>query len=296
MIFIRSKAQYLRLSFIALLASYILFVPKLALAEEKSAQKPLWEVGVVGGGGWVPDYPASDQGHFHGIGAPYIVYRGKHLRAGDGKGIVRGRYAPSDRLELDISVSGSFPADSSDNDARQGMPDLDYLAEAGPRMQLNLVRFATGAKIDLEVPVRAIFSTDFSDTHYRGVVFQPELALQHDNLWHTGTRVKISAGPIFADEKFMNYIYGVDSRYATSARPQYDADGGYLGSKLKFALVKELNRQIKVFGLINLGYYGNAANDNSPLHRDDVNIGAGLGIAWSFWQSKQVVTEDTKDN
>lgn len=293
---IRSNMQWLRLSFMAFLGCYCLLAAQKVLAGEKPEQKPLWEAGIVGGGGWVPDYPAADEGHFHGIAAPYIIYRGKHLRAGDGKGIVRGRYAPSERLEFDISVSGSFPADSSDNNARQGMPDLDYLAEAGPRMQLNLVTFSNGTKIDLELPVRAIFSTDFSDIHYRGVVFQPELALQHDDLWNTATRVKVSAGPIFATEKFMDYIYGVDKRYATAERPRFNADGGYMGSKLKFALVKEFNRRIKVFGIVNVGYYDNAANEGSPLHRDDLNIGAGFGLAWSFRQSEQMVAEGAQGN
>ena len=35
--------------------------------------------GVVGGGGWLPDYPAADENHFQGIALPYAIYRGDFL-------------------------------------------------------------------------------------------------------------------------------------------------------------------------------------------------------------------------
>ncbi len=33
-------------------------------------EKPAWEIGVVGGGGWLPDYPAADENHFQGLALP----------------------------------------------------------------------------------------------------------------------------------------------------------------------------------------------------------------------------------
>ena len=45
-------------------------------------EKPLWEIGVVGGGGWLPDYPAADQNHLQGLVLPYAIYRGDFLRLG----------------------------------------------------------------------------------------------------------------------------------------------------------------------------------------------------------------------
>ena len=35
---------------------------------------------------------------------------------------------------------GSFAAEPDDNDARRGLPDLDYLGELGPRLQITLAR------------------------------------------------------------------------------------------------------------------------------------------------------------
>ena len=55
--------------------------------------KPLWEIGLVGIAGYVPDYPSSDENRLNGIVLPYFIYRGEIFRAGD-KDIIRGRIFP----------------------------------------------------------------------------------------------------------------------------------------------------------------------------------------------------------
>ncbi len=256
-----------------------------AAADEDKA-KPLWEVGVAGGGGFVPDYPAAAQNHLDGLALPYLVYRGDFLRAGD-RGIVRGRILRTKSVEFDISLDGSFATDSDDNDARRDMPDLDYLVEVGPRLQVTLARAARWAKLDFELPVRVVFSTDLSDLDYRGIVVHPELAYQHDNFLATGTELKLGIGPVFATERLHDYFYQVDNRFATPSRPAFDADAGYLGSELQLAALVPLTDRIRLFGVLQLGYYQGAANDNSPLFRDDFTIGIGVGLIWSFFQSSR---------
>ena len=86
----------------------LLLCSSIAFSEERK-NKPLWELGLIGIGGYVPDYPASDENRFHAIPLPYVVYRGKIFRAGD-KGLVRGRFIRKDRLEFDLSLDGSFDA------------------------------------------------------------------------------------------------------------------------------------------------------------------------------------------
>lgn len=106
---------------------------------QRAADKALWELGIVGGGGYVPDYLAAGDSHAKGIGSPYIMYRGKFWRLGE-KGIVRGRLAHKRNWGLDISLGGSYASDSDDNKARKGMPDLDWMAEIGPRLQVTRAR------------------------------------------------------------------------------------------------------------------------------------------------------------
>lgn len=257
----------------------------------ETGTKPLFELGVVGGGAYVPDYPAAGQNHLQGIGLPYVAYRGEFLRAGD-RGLVRGRILRGERYEFDISLSGSFPTDSDDNDARFGMPDLDTLAEIGPRLQLTLFRAPRDAKIELELPVRVAFSTDFTDDFdFRGFVFAPELAYQNENFLGGGVELKLSIGSSFATEKLMAYFYEVAPRFATPARPAFSADGGYLGSKLQLLLTKQVNDRVRTFFGLRADFHHGASNDLSPLFRDRTTFTAGIGLVVSLYQSERRVRE-----
>ena len=253
-------------------------------------EKPLFELGVVGGVGYLPDYPAAGQNHFNGIALPFPVYRGKIIRS-DSKGLLRARAVHRPDFELDISLSGSLNADSEDNDARRGMPDLDYMAELGPRLQWTVARAARWAKIDLELPARAVFSTDFSDLEHRGFLVEPELAYQHGNIFNTGTRLKLGLSAVFADEDLQDYFYQVDAKFVTAARPAFDAKGGYLGSKASLRLLHPITKRLRLFAAGNINSHHGAANEDSPLFREKLTYGAGLGLIWSFYQSDRTVDE-----
>ncbi len=252
-------------------------------------EKPLFELGLAGGGGYLPDYPAAGQNHFNGIVLPFPVYRGKVFRA-DSRGL-RGRVLHSRDFELDVSLGGSLDADSDDNDARIGMPDLDYLAEFGPRIQWTLARAARWAKVDLELPLRAVFSTDFSSVEHQGFLIEPQLAYQHENMFASGTKLKLGLSVIFADEKLQDFFYQVDAPFATAARPAYDGQGGYLGSRLRLLLLRPLGKRLKLFAAADINSHGGAANEDSPLFRENLTWGASLGLIWSFYHSDRVVDE-----
>lgn len=265
-----------------------LFAAQGAFAGERD--KPLWEIGLVGIGGYIPDYPSSNEDRVKGIVLPYLVYRGKIIRAGD-KGIARGRIIRSDRVEFDLSLDGSFDTDSDDNLARRGMPDLDYLFEVGPRLQVTLTDHFWGGKVDLEIPARGVMATDFSSLSFKGAVLYPQLAWQQDNLWGTGTRFKISAGPIFATEKFMDYFFEVEPRFATPERPAFNAQGGYLGSEMRLSAIRKIRADLSILGDVKINFYDGSQNDNSPLFRDESSISIRAGLLWAPFRSKQKVSE-----
>ena len=252
-------------------------------------QKPLWELGIAVGGGYVPDYPAAAQNHFKAIALPYVIYRGDFLSAGEGA-ILKGRIVKTSRFEFDVSLNGSFAADSNANDLRKGMNDLDYLGEIGPRLQILIARAVDGRKVEMELPVRAVFSTDLSSVDYRGVVFHPELAYQNPDFINYGIKFKLSGGPIFATERLQDYFYEVPAAFATATRPRYDAGAGYLGSTLSAKAVMPVSQSVNLFALGEIGLYTGAENADSPLHGEDVNFSLGLGITWSFYQSERMVT------
>ena len=260
----------------------------LAAAPSSGAEagRPLFELGVMGGGGYIPDYPAAAENHFRALALPYIAYRGEILRS-DEKGLLRGRLIHTDDIEFDISLNGSFPVDSDDNDDRRGLPDLDWLGEIGPRVQFTLARApGGGAKIDLELPVRAVFSTDISNWNYRGVVTAPEIAYQHENFLARQIQIKLGLSANFATVQLTEYFYEVAPQFATATRPAFAADAGYLGSTVQFAAFKALTGRWRTFAAIKLDFHHGAANEDSPLFRDKTTFAAGLGLIWSFYQSE----------
>ena len=250
--------------------------------------KPLWEAGVGGFTGSVPDYPAAGQNTVHAFALPYLVYRGDILRVGgeENRGAISGRFIDNDRFEFDVSLSAAFPVDSSNNDARRGMPDLDFLFGIGPQLIFKLVNEPGHRALDFNLQVRSVYSTDFSSIDHRGYVFNPKLNYTHEHVTGLDLKVFTSAGPIFATEKLMDYFYEVDTEYATPSRRAYDAEAGYLGSNITLGVSKRFNSRFRMVLGTRLGIYHGATNDDSPLFKDKLNLGVFTAFAWSFKQSE----------
>ena len=279
----------------------------LLLAAPAAAQEvrlPVLEGGIGGGGGWLPDYPAAEQNHVRGIGTPFVIYRGELLRADD-QGL-RGRLMRGERLGLDLSFSGAFPASSRDNRARQGMPDLDWQGEVGPALRLTLWRDAAHPRrVNIELPVRAVFSSDLSSVHYRGVVVSPELAFEDRDVGRrllgslpflgeaaTGLRAarfRVGIGPILATERLHDLYYEVEPRHARPGRPAYRARGGYLGTRLQFSIRVPVTPALSFIGGGRVENFAGSANADSPLHRRDWNTTVAIGFAWALYRSAATV-------
>ncbi|MEO8188307.1 MAG: MipA/OmpV family protein, partial [Burkholderiaceae bacterium] len=107
-----------------------------SIAQEQDL--PLWEVG--GGATFlrVPDYRGSEDVRNYVLPIPWFVYRGEIFRA-DRDG-ARARLFDSERIKVNLSVSGSVPVDSDRNRAREGMEDLSPLFELGPVVNVHLWR------------------------------------------------------------------------------------------------------------------------------------------------------------
>lgn len=262
-----------------------------AAAAEAEAMRPLYEIEAFAVGAYTPDYPGSDQMHAHALALPWITYRGSFLRT-DEQGSLRGRFIETNRFGLDVSLMGSFPSHSSDNTARSDMPDLDWMGEIGPKARLTAYTWAnqaTGrqARINFELPVRAVFSTDFSSIDYRGLLVNP--VITYDNGKPGGTRVKLSFGPMFATSELTEYFYQVDSAYARADRPAYNASAGYMGARLGLRSMIPVNDRIKLLGSANYDYLGGSANEDSPLLKEKSNLAVMLGFSISLYRSDEKV-------
>lgn len=252
---------------------------------------PLWELGAIGVTTYLPDYPGADQNHLNAMVFPWVAYRGKIFRAGD-KGMLRARLVRTDKVEFDVSVDGAFPVSSDNNTARKGMSDLDWMGEVGPRLTINILKTKAqnrSARIDLDLPVRAAFSTTFQDFDVQdhGYVFSPALTYKNVNFSGTDLTVKLRAESVFASQDFMDYFYTVPTQYVTSTRAAYQSKSGYLGSRLRTTIEYPWTDRVMTYVQARAESFHGATNADSPLHRSNTGLGVGFGLRYSFYQSDE---------
>lgn len=246
---------------------------------------PKWEAGLGAEALTIADYPASDEHRTLGFPYPYFVYHGRVFRADAEGSRIRRKLAPN--VEIDVSGGGAFANDSSDNQARRGMPDLDFLLELGPSARVSFGDPGAGSGFTVLVPVRGVVSAGDAGVHWRGVVFEPELAYRRVRFLHGPLSLRLSLATEFASREVHDYFYSVDPAYATPARPAYAATSGYLGSTLGSQLTYAASPQLRVFALLRYHSYAGAANRDSPLFRDDDGYTASIGMSWSFLRSAE---------
>jgi outer membrane scaffolding protein for murein synthesis (MipA/OmpV family) len=257
-------------------------------AEADADTEPLWEIGVVGGGGYLPDYPAADENHVNGVALPFAIYRGEIFRLGD-RGAARGIVVDEGGFELDLGLDAAFPVDSDNSDAREGMNDLDFLLEVGPRLTYRFLPPEDRNELDLSLALRAVLSTDFGTLRYQGLTVAPNLAYRRNDFLLDDMRGVLSLGPLFGFDGLNDYFYRVAPDEARAGQPAYQADDGYIGTEFSAGLSWSIRENLRLFGGVQLGYWGHSANDDSPLHRQDLTIGVGGGLRWSILTSERRV-------
>jgi outer membrane protein len=248
-------------------------------------EEPLWEFGLGLGAIAFEDYRGSDTVHAYPVPVPYVIYNGKFLKA-DRDG-VRGTLFNQDRLEINLSFNLTTPV--RNDSERSGMPDLKSTVELGPSFDIHLFRSEDARfKFDLRMPLRGAVTIQGSP-QFIGWTFTPRLNLDVADLkgldgWSLG----LLAGPLFADRRYNQYFYSVDSQYATASRPAYQASGGYAGTQSIAALSK---RYPKLWAGAYLRYdtLAGAVFVDSPLVQRRSYWSAGFGFAWLLRRSSSMV-------
>jgi len=249
--------------------------------------RPLWELGVGLGAVSTPAYPGAADRETRALAIPTVIYRGKIFRA-DQSGI-GARVFRSENAELDIGLAASLPAKSDDVAARAGMPDLGALGEFGPRLKLRLARFDAYSGLRAELPLRAVFEVRGGVRH-QGYTFEPRLVYERrtaDGKWMFDTQLSTVVG----DGKINRYFYEVAPRYANASRPAYAAKSGLILVRLGAFAARQVNPDLRVFGFVRAENYGVGANDDSPLHRKDSGVSAGIGLSWTLWRSTSLARD-----
>ncbi len=257
--------------------------------EASDETQPLLELGLAGATFEVPNYPASGERNFIAGALPYFVYRGDFFRVGDGGGVRAVLIEKSD-FEIDLSFSGAFGADTDDNTARTGMPELDFLFEVGPQLIYKIKDFSYDnggqSRIKARFQARAVFSTDFDRIDNRGYVFEPTLTYQQRSVLFQETGLNLSLSFTYASEKLQDYFYQVENEFVRPSRQHFDAKGGYLGAKVAVSFSFPVSNNIRGFlgGSINI--HKGAANQESPLFEKNVTYSIGAGLVWRLYESE----------
>jgi outer membrane scaffolding protein for murein synthesis (MipA/OmpV family) len=246
-----------------------------------SAKEPLWEAGALGLAVSQQAYPGADQQVQRGLLLPYLLYRGRYLRADGETAGLRAVHTP--RFEFDIGFSGSFGSGGRDIEARRGLPHLGTLVEVGPRLKWNLAgESGAPGRWRALFPLRAV--ADLSDRGaHRGWAFEPELL--HDRRLASGWRMSLGAGAIFADRRLAQTFYGVEPAQALPDRPAYAAQRGLVAWRLSSSFSKPLTPDWRLFGFARLQSVAGAANADSPLVRQRGGLSAGIGLSYTFARS-----------
>jgi outer membrane protein len=253
----------------------------------ETVQLPLWEFGLGVGALALNDYRGADTAHIYPIPIPYVVYRGKFLRA-DRDG-VRGVFFNRDAVEINISVNGTTPVESHNTRAREGMPDLKPTVEIGPSIDWHIWRSdERRMRLDLRMPLRMAMTIEDSSRSI-GWFFGPRLTLDFLDMGaHSGWNLGMLAGPLFASQRYDQYFYTVAPAYARPDRPAYQAPGGFAGTELLMSLSKRFPRYW-VGAFVRYDTLSGASFADSPLIRSNSYWAAGIGIAWMIGKSSRMV-------
>jgi len=284
-------------SFVTPLAIVLTTAP--ALAQVDGATQPtdesapaLWEFRLAAFGQYAPVYPGAADTDVTLLPIPIPVYRGSFLNFGENLDqVARGEVAETRRLRLGIDLDFTFGEDSADIEVRRGMPDLDFMFELGPELEIKLDnRSPEQGELLLALQLRAGVSFDGLDPTSRGLLFSPELEYRRDQVFGGDTLLSLRWKPTWASEEFMDYYYEVEPAFTTATRPAYDAVSGYLGSKLTVALTRQINERL-IFG-VSAAYYVNsgAKNEPSPLFVDSSGASIQAAFIWTLWESERRAT------
>ena len=254
--------------------------------------KPVWELGVGAAYFSGHDYPASNDPNETGLALPFFVYRSERLRVqGQGVGAVA---IERPRFKLDVSIGGSLNAESSGNAAREGLPDLDFLFELGPRLNVALSRrlHANGAVSTWRWlnSLRGVVSTDFSGVNGRGYLFKSELEWKHDNAFGSAVDLQLQLDAQWATRNLHDYFYTVATEFATPSRAAFRARSGYLGTTASIGLGYRISPALRFFTAVQFENFSGAANSDSPLFETENTINFAMAFVWTLRSSEQSIT------
>lgn len=252
-----------------------------------SADQPLFETGLFVVHGALADYPASNEYRYRTLALPYFIYRGDLLKSDDRDG-TRVELLKNPRFNIDLSFGGSFPTEGK-NIAREGMPNLDWTFEIGPRLLYYFYKDPVWGQVRLGFPLRASFSTDFSNTRYLGFTVAPDLEIdRYDFADIQNLSLYTSATLNYLSEGLADYFFQIAPSEQTSTRAAYDAKAGFLSWEASIGFRYDYGAQFFLAGY-RYSDFSISANRESYLHRTDSNWSYVVSVGFTMYESERRV-------
>ena len=259
----------------------ILFLSANSFAKVNS----LFEWGLFLGHGNTADYPTSDEYRLRTIPVPYIRYRGEFLKSDDKDG-TRLRLLSRENFDFDFSFGGSLPTEGDKNQARLGMPTLDWTLEAGPRLLYYFYRKPGVGLIRAGLPLRYSLATDFTRWAEVGYILAPTFQIDKYNFLTEDLDLYFILDFNYYSRGEAAYFFQVDSQFATQQRRNFEARAGYLGYDLALAAKYEWHKANFILGS-RYSDYSESVNRTSDLHKTNVNWTFFVGLGWLFFESDE---------
>lgn len=254
----------------------------------ESVPRPLWEAGVAVGAVSAQTYAGADRRELYWAAAPYIVYRGRHVRAA-GRSVRLVLYERPG-FWTDLSGGGWLPVDTGDNPVRAGMPDLDFTLQAGPRVNY-LVRGSRAGDTILRLAVRGVWSVDGVDEiSHRGFIAQPAVRV---GVRPGGPDARLSAAvtlsTLWGDAEHNGYFYNVEAPYVTPERPAYRSGPGLVWTAVGMSVGWRFTPRLRLSLSVDFKTLAGSVVEDSPLVTDRNAVTVGAGLVWVFKQSARTV-------
>jgi len=231
------------------------------------------DLGLGGGVMFYPDYLGSKNSNSLGIPYPYISYQSDNLSI-DREGLKQNFFQYGD-FSIQLSGAGSLPVTSSGS--REGMDDLDPAVEFGPAFMYTAYD-NNGLTLKLDLPLRAVLSSDFKSIDYRGYIYELRAEVDYEV---DDYLLQFQTGAMYSDSKYHNYLYGVKTNDVTDSRAFYEAQAGYTAYKTSIGFTKRLN-QLWMGAFVRHYSLTHSTISNSPLKEQNSALYGGVFLAYIF--------------
>ena len=214
---------------------------QLVVADEEKPK--LWEAGIGIGGQVLNDYRGSDEYQTEVFPLPIFLYHGKFFKA-DREG-VRGEVFKNNQLRLQFSAELALNTSNENNEARQGMPELDSAFEWGPSLHINLTEDDFDSGWHLRLSTRWVTTFGENGLSQKGYLFNPNFTFIPKQLPYLSKawQAQANLGAIYGSDSYHSYFYSVNDEQTTALRSAYNADSGFSGWFTKFGVSRNFNKQ-----------------------------------------------------